>query len=111
MPTPNNGRLPDTGGRTPPRETDQPNYVTTHDPDGTSKLSTTVIHALADVMGSDVSETGFTLYDSVDPDALDRIFAPGDDRDREGGHVAFTVQHYRVTVYGDGRIVITPPAE
>jgi len=90
---------------------DQPNYVTTHDPDGTSKLSTTVIHALADVMGADVSTAGFTLYDSVDPDALDRIFANGEGTERELGHVAFTVEGHRVTVYGDGRIVITPPPE
>jgi len=111
MSPPDNGRVPDTTGSRPNHDTGQPNYVTTHDPDGTSKLSTTVIHALADVMDSDVSATGFTLYDSVDPDALDRIFAPGDDTQRESGHVAFTVQRYRVTVYGDGRIVITPPAD
>jgi hypothetical protein len=111
MPTPNNGRIPETTDRATPTESDQPNYVTTHDPDGPSKRSTTVIHALADVMGADVSETSFRLYDSVDPDALDRIFASTDGNTAVGGHVAFTVEGYRVTVYEDGRIVITPPAE
>jgi hypothetical protein len=94
----------------PERAPDQPTYVTTHDPDGPGKVSTKVIHALADVMGTDVSETGFTLYDSVDPDALDRIFGSTDGSGRPGGHVAFTVDRYRVTVYEDGRIAITPPA-
>jgi len=102
----NNGPHPD---RAPERASDQPTYVTTHDPDGPGKVSTKVIHALADAMGADVSETGFTLYDNVDPDALDRIFGSTGGADRPGGHVAFTVEGYRVTVYEDGRIAITPP--
>jgi hypothetical protein len=89
----------------------RPDYHTHHDPASSAKISTTVIHALADVMEVDVTETGFALYDSVDPDALDQIFSPrGDDSPRAPGHVAFTVEGYRVTVYSTGEIVITPPA-
>lgn len=82
-----------------------------HDPDRSARLSTTVVHALADAMGGDVTETEFSLYDAVDPDALDRLFAPqGDGTERAPGHVAFRVMGHEVTVYHNGHIVITPPA-
>lgn len=86
-------------------------YYAYHDSESAAKLSTTVIHALADVMGADVTDTGFQLHDSIDPDALDRIFS-----DMTGGsssnpsHLAFTVENYQVTVYSSGQIVITPAA-
>jgi hypothetical protein len=87
-----------------------PNYYAFHEPGSPAKRSTTVIHALADAMGRDVSDVSFSLYDSVDPDALDSIFdAKSDGTPRSPGHIAFTVQGYRVTVYSWGPIVITPP--
>jgi len=97
-------RCQSTSGTPAPPDT----YRVHHDPDGSAKLSTTVIHALADAMGIDVTDTGFSLYDTIDPDALDRLFS-GDDF-AAPGHVAFTVEGYRVTVYSDGHIVVTPPA-
>ncbi|MFC7177071.1 HalOD1 output domain-containing protein [Halosegnis marinus] len=51
-------------------------YRAYHDPDGTAKLSTAVTHALADAMEQDVTEAGFVLFDTIDPDALDRLFSP-----------------------------------
>lgn len=92
-----------------PDSQDTRDYYAHHDPDGQARLSTTLVHALADVMGADVTETGFVLADEIDPDALDMLFSSGS----PGGpaaHVAFAVDDYRVTVYGDGTIVITPPA-
>ena len=94
-------------GRHPPGSPPE-NYYTHHDWDGAAMLSTTVVHALADVMGRDATDAGFVLSDSVDPDALDRIFEQTADG-ALSGHVAFTVEGYRVTVYSDGEIVITPP--
>ncbi|WP_255196177.1 HalOD1 output domain-containing protein [Halorarius litoreus] len=83
-------------------------YHVRHDPDGPAKLSTTVVHALADAMGVDVTHMGFSLYDAVDPDALDLIFAPHPDgTTRPPGHVAFSIQGYQTTVYSTGDIVIT----
>lgn len=85
-------------------------YYVYHDPTGSADLTATIVHALADLMGGDVTGTEFSLYDSVDPDALDRIFAPrADGTARPPGHVAFSVEGYRVTVYSDGEIAITPP--
>lgn len=77
------------------------------DPDGAVKPSTTVVHELAEAMGRDVTDVGFFLYDNIDPDALDMLFANTADMDPPG-HVAFGVPGYGITVYSDGQIVITP---
>lgn len=85
-------------------------YRAEHDPDSAANLSTTIAHAIADCMGVDVSDGSFTLYDAVDPDALDAIFRPRHDgTPRTGGHLTFFVNDYRVTVYADGEILIEPP--
>ena len=86
-------------------------YHVQHDPDGVADLTTTVVHALSDVMGRDVTDAGFVLYDCIDPDALDRIFDPlADDESGPAAHLAFVVEGYQVTVYSTGQIVITPPS-
>ncbi|QLK27081.1 hypothetical protein HYG81_05595 [Natrinema zhouii] len=93
---------------------DQPNdrYVFNHDIDGTATITTTIVHALASIADTDVSQGEFSLYDSVDPDALDRIFSQkADGSDRTGGHVAFTALEHEVYVYANGDVIIYPPAE
>lgn len=86
-------------------------YHAYHDHSGAAELSTTVIHALADVMDRDVTDAGFVLNDSIDPESLNRLFSSTTGgRQRPPGHLAFTVEGYRVTVYSTGEIVITPPA-
>lgn len=86
-----------------------PNHHAYHDANGTAKLSTTVVHALADVTGMDVTDVEASLAESIDPEGLDRLFSKRDDRRSPGGHVAFSVRGYPVTVYSNGQIVITPP--
>jgi hypothetical protein len=86
-------------------------YRASHDPDGPATLSTTVIHALADCLGLDVTEGRISLYDAVDPDALDALFRPRHDgTPRAGGTLSFVVDGHHVTVRGDGEILIEPPA-
>ena len=86
-------------------------YRAVHDPDGPATLSTTVIHALADCMGIDPTDGRISLYDSVDPDALDELFRPRHDgRPRTGGQLSFAVDDYYVTVMSNGEILIEPPA-
>jgi hypothetical protein len=64
------------------------------------------------VTGIDVTDTGFTLNDHVDPDALDQLFKPKDDgTPRMNGHLTFTVWGNQVTVYSDGQIAIVPPQQ
>jgi len=85
-------------------------YFVQHDFDGSAKLTTTLTHALSDVSGFDVTDTGFTLYDHVDPDALDQLFKPTEDGTiRMNGLLTFTVWGHQVTVYSDGQIAIVPP--
>jgi len=85
-------------------------YIVQHDFDGPAELTTTLAHALSDVSGVDVTDTGFTLYDYIDPDALDQLFTPTDDSgQRINGALTFTVWRHQVTVHSDGRIVIVPP--
>lgn len=89
----------------------QPYYVT-HEFDGSTELTTTLVHALADVADVDVTQAEFRLTDYVDPDALNRLFQPsGEGAAQVDGHVSFTVWGNQVTVYHDGQIVIAPPTE
>lgn len=87
-------------------------YYFTHEFGGSSQLSTTLVHALADVAGVDVTQAEFRLADYVDPDALNQLFAPsGDGTAQVDGHLSFTVWGNQVTIYNDGQIVIAPPVE
>lgn len=88
------------------------NYYVQHDFDGPAELSTTLAHAISDVTGIDVTDTGFTLNDHVNPEALDRLFEPKEDgTPRTNGHLSFTVWGYQVTVYSNGQIAIVPPRQ
>lgn len=96
------------GGHPHPRQ--GADFHAYHDPNSAARLSTTVAHALADVMGIDVTSTEHSLFERVDVDALDRLFSPHrDGRRRASGHVAFDVSGFQVTVYSSGHIVVTPP--
>ncbi|MCU4801612.1 hypothetical protein OB920_14630 [Halobacteria archaeon HArc-gm2] len=91
---------------------DTRNYFVRHDFDGAAELTTTLAHAISDVTGIDVTDTGFTLNDHVDPEALDRLFAPKPDgTPRTNGHLSFTVWNHQVTVYSNGQIAIVPPRQ
>ncbi|SEW16181.1 HalOD1 output domain-containing protein [Natrinema salifodinae] len=98
----------------PPRASQSrspPLYRAAHDPDGPAALSTTVIHALADCMGVDVTDSRVSLYDTVDPEALDALFRPRHDgTPRSGGTLSFVVNDHYVRIRGDGEILIEPPA-
>ncbi len=95
----------------PVRSRSPPLYRASHDPAGPAALSTTLIHALADCMGVDITDGRVALYDAVDPDALDGLFRPRHDGSpRSGGALSFVANGHRVTVRGDGEILIEPPA-
>ncbi|WP_049927822.1 HalOD1 output domain-containing protein [Halopiger goleimassiliensis] len=85
-------------------------YRAVHDPDGPATLSTTVVHALADCMGVDPTAGRISLYDAVDPDALDALFRPQyDGTPRTGGRLSFVVDDHHVTVTAEGEILVEPP--
>ncbi|WP_440764642.1 HalOD1 output domain-containing protein [Natronorubrum sp. DTA7] len=87
-------------------------YVFHHDFDSTATITTTIVHAIAQIADTDVSQGEFSLYDSVDPDALDRIFSKkADGTERSGGHIAFTALEHEVYVYANGDVIVYPPTE
>jgi transcription initiation factor TFIIIB Brf1 subunit/transcription initiation factor TFIIB len=67
---------------------------------------------ISDITGVDATDTESTMFQCVDPDALDALFSPiNDEMPRTSGHVSFSTWGYEVTVYSTGQIVITPPQQ
>lgn len=77
-------------------------YRATHDPDGPVTVSDTVIRAIADVADVDPTNTVIPLSESIDPDALDALFASDDGE----AQARFRVCGLEVLVWSDGRIRI-----
>lgn len=87
-------------------------YVVHHEFGGTAELTTTLAHAISDVTGIDVTDTGFTLNDYVDPDAMDKLFRPKPDgTPRTNGSLNLNVLGCQVVIHSNGQIVITPPRQ
>ena len=63
-------------------------------------LSEVVVDAVADEMGTDRAELP-ALYETIDPDALDRLFAG-----RDPGHVVFSYCGREITLEENGELVI-----
>lgn len=70
-----------------------------------TSLSDAVVDALADAEDVDPLELE-PLYEVIDPDALDSLFAPADD-DERAGRVQFRTAGYRVEVTSTGRVHLT----
>ncbi|MFC4249478.1 HalOD1 output domain-containing protein [Natribaculum luteum] len=87
-------------------------YVLHYDEDGSATLTTTIVHGLAAIADINVTQGEFSLYDCVDPDALEHIFgSKADGSERTIGHVAFTALDHDVYVYANGDIFVYPPAD
>lgn len=67
-------------------------------------VSHKVVETVAEEAGVDPSDVTSSLYDVIDPDALDQIFATIATADRMEGQVTFPYNGYVVTVYGDGSV-------
>lgn len=79
-----------------------------HDWGSDEPISYTVVMALAAVRGTDPTELP-PLYDSIDVDALDELFAPSPADDADGdGSITFTHADHEVVIYADGWITIDP---
>lgn len=95
----------------PSQHTQEPpqQYYAQHDFDGPAELTTTLVHAISNVTGADVTEAEAVLDDHVDLRALDTLFRPKlDGTPRSSGRLAFSVWGHEVTVFSDGRITIAP---
>lgn len=76
-----------------------------------TRPSTRVVEALAEAAGVDSVDLP-PLYDAVDPDALDSLFAPRPDGSpRVGCRVSFRFDGYQVTVHRDGEVQVRDGSE
>lgn len=64
--------------------------------------SIAIVNALADLEEVHPTELDYTLYDSVQPEALDTLAQSGN------VEITFTVEQYRVHITESGTIKITP---
>ncbi|MDY6774984.1 MAG: HalOD1 output domain-containing protein [Halobacteria archaeon] len=72
-----------------------------------TKLSEAVISEIADYEGVDPSDLEPPLYDYIDPEALDDLFAPKHSGDgRSYGQVRFRYKDYQVIVDTDANVVV-----
>jgi hypothetical protein len=78
-------------------------YYARHDPEGPSTVSGTVIRAVAEIAGVDPKTTKIPIDDSVDPDALDELFASSSD----DASVRFEICGLAVVVRSDGTVRIS----
>lgn len=91
--------------RDSPRET----YEVSYDPADVESLSATITEAVEAMTGTDAT-TLRPLYEVVDSEALDALFAPtrtGSACDRTGV-VTFSYEGFTVRVFADGRVVVAP---
>lgn len=94
-------------------DTSTEEVVLHHDWERDDSVSTTIIEGVAEVTDTPEADLDPTLYEVVDPDALDTLCRPlNDDVLRDGsGHVKFPLQGCIVTLDWSGRIKIEPPDE
>lgn len=75
-------------------------------------VSTTVIETVAARENVNPIELNPSLYEVVDPDALDALFAPSrTGTARLGGRIEFSYCGYELVVRGDGNVTVTDPTE
>jgi hypothetical protein len=83
-------------------------YRFRHDWDGGPELGTTILRVLQTITDDEVREQ-VPLARYVDPEALDRLFAPiSRDRSRDRGAVSFRYAGASITVEATGEVVIAP---
>jgi len=80
-------------------------HRTRHDFAGERRLSTSVVQTVATALGTDPLSLDERLYDVLDPDALDRLFAGGGE-EMGPRTLSFELAGCSVTVHGDGWIVV-----
>ncbi|ARS91709.1 HalOD1 output domain-containing protein [Natrarchaeobaculum aegyptiacum] len=81
--------------------------IASHDWETDESLSETIVSTVATLSGTEPDELD-RLYDRVDPDSLETLFAPtGGTARRNAGRVSFRLAEYTVTVHASGTIVVT----
>lgn len=71
-------------------------------------LVSRIVEKVADSEGVDPTELQPPLYEVIEPDALNAVFADAEsDVSREDGRVEFTYCGYQVVVRSDGQVSVT----
>jgi hypothetical protein len=74
--------------------------------------SEVVLRKVADAEGEVPGDLDPPLFQVVDPDALDALFAPtAGDSERTTGMVRFEYLGYKVTVLADGSVTVRDPSD
>ncbi|WP_339102651.1 HalOD1 output domain-containing protein [Haloterrigena salinisoli] len=89
-----------------PDDGDGAPVVLEYAPDDETPTSIAVVRTIAALENVDPTALEFTLYDYIDPIALDRLIAHTGDGSTE---VRFTIHGYRVSVRETGEIVVREP--
>lgn len=80
-------------------------YREIHEWVSSKSLSETVVTALADFKGVDVTEIE-PLYENIDPDALEALFAPNGNGFRHNGQISFSFNDKYVTIHSHGEFAV-----
>lgn len=91
---------------------DAATYRVEHDWASDGELSETVVDAVASVLDAEPTDLS-PLYEVIDPDALNRLYAPTPNHQTRpgGGRLTFSYNGCLVTAYWDGAVEIEPPAK
>lgn len=81
-----------------------PNYVSTAD----QSMSVRVVEAVAEAQGIPPERVDPPLFEVVDPDGLDRLFADERDVTRDSGRLTFVMGDHEVTVRATGDVEVRP---
>lgn len=75
---------------------------------GVDAPSVTIVDAITEILDEERVDAESPLYDSVDVDALDHLFAPTSVLDRDQGLVTFWFADCRVTMHASGDVYVVP---
>ena len=90
-------------------QSDEKDAVVYHsgpDPDDRTELSTQILMALDSIPGYDIENSDTVVFEQIDLDALDELFAPVSGTERNG-RVVFSVDRFEITVTAAGEITIS----
>jgi hypothetical protein len=80
-----------------------------HNWEANGDVCSTLLQALETISPRGDASRRSPLSNTVDPDALNRIFDPvGEERGREAGWLCFTFDEYFITVEASGKITLAP---
>ena len=88
---------------------DEPHHVVREDAEP-SELGPLVVEAIADAMDIDPMSADVPISRSLDPDALNNLFAEHEDGEpRNGGQVSLRLWGMVIAVHSEGQVVVYPP--